>query len=732
MPHEGPQAHSATDATLVYSMLATRMQGMTLEEWMHRQQWVIEESLQRNRLMVAMTASYAAASSSNGATTSADVWATPTTKPARGGGRAAPQSPTFQRSGASASGSLFRVSDADDRDEDMLVSSSSAGRSLRLGSNSQPGTPPPPRLRSKFVEALITDSGFEERIRSMLADFVHPIVESSQKRFVTDAERWMQVHTGNIHHEFHEQMKTLTSEKDAATALIHGRIDAATTAIHDVVANAKSVVHDAVTTVDRLREDVVESSSAVALKIQRLDAFQQEMTKQVNMALDARLSSLRSSLERIGEHQDLLHRRLDDVQTRHIVGDGSGGADVDYIGGHGESLQRKQVTSDGAALEQSVAYLDGMLLAPSAVTPADGEGDHEEPASQYNNRLSDSVLLHDLHNALHRMWGVVTTRGGGATTSSQPQLSHTTLAVGIKDLVCRPVSLFPMQLITAVVSTFLLRHNIFSLRSECARMKLPAHVGSGLEIGWKWLASLSIGVLLRRGLTLFPEDQDPLKVHSELDEDYANDFVLQAYGVPHGTASTASQWRDHRRHSVARSTSATAPSRSVSRSRSPAATPQQPHEHLPAHHNKPQQQQKQHHSDTVRTHNVHPNTQLHEQHYQKRPSLEMLASGAAESLIQDSFDAEYNTHHQQRRPPAAHEQHGTSFYTSLGPTTRDNINVDPRLGMGFYGSSRGHSGQPMGLVSSAARGFDAASGQSSSRGSSRAPSPSVRKKLAFR
>jgi hypothetical protein len=728
MPTDAISSGSLAALSSSNGLLAARLQGNLLEEWMARQHCVVEESLQRNRLMVARATSAVAAASASSA--AADVWASPVSRQEQRSRTVLSPTKTI---GSGASGSLFRI---DDEEDDVLLSSNSAtfGRSQRRGSvsGSAVAPPPPPRLRSKFVEALITDKGFEERIKSMLADFVHPIVESSQKRFVSEAERWMQIHTGNIHHEFHEQMKTLTAEKDTASALIHDRIDAATSKINSVVTEAKSIVSDSVVTVNRLREDVVESSNAITLKLQRLDTFQQEMTRQVNIALDSRLSSLRSSLERIGDHQDLLHRRLDDLQTRHFAP--HAGSDVLFDGmdqERGQDSKQRGVAADGFIMEQAVAYLDGMLLAPSSVAP-DDDGielphrvaqDHhaQDTASSYNNRLSDSVLLHDLHNALHRMWSIVTHRGGGASTATA------VLAVGIKDLVLRPVSLFPMHLVTSVVTAFLLRHNLYSLRSECARMKLPAHVARGLEIGWQWLASLSTGVLLRKSMTLFPSDDDPLHRATELDEDYANDMVLQTYGIPSNQQTTlptihASSGLIHG--------SSVMPSRSASRSRSPAVIPQ------PAPHQN---------SNATATRQYHPHdaSQKHQavsmdrhplQH--SKPSLEMLAfGGATESLHDDGGRFRQDHAHVIQRDSGA----GTSFYTSIGAVSGRGgaALVESIDHSSFYGSGRvasRASGVAAGLVSSGARHQmpDTASACSSSRGSSRAPSPSVRKKLAFR
>jgi hypothetical protein len=287
--------------------------------------------------------------------------------------------------------------------------------------------------------------------------------------------------------------------------------------------------------------------------------------------------------------------------------------------------------------------------------------------------------------------------------------------------------LFPMHLVTSVVSAFLLRHNLYSLRSECARMKLPAHVTRGLEVGWQWLASLSTGVLLRKSMTLFPsDDDDPLHRATELDEDYANDMVLQTYGIPSNQQTTRPT--THASSGLIRGSSVM-PSRSVSRSRSPAVIAQ------------PAQQA----SNATSTRQYHPPeaSQRHQtismDHHSRqhsKPSLEMLAfGGATESPHDDDGRFRHDHAHALQRDSGA----GTSFYTSIGAVSGRGgaALVESIDHSSFYGSSRvasRASGVAAGLVSSGARHQmpDTASACSSSRGSSRAPSPSVRKRLAFR
>lgn len=671
--------------TTTFGSLQNAAYGLALEEWMARQQLALDESTQRSRLLILVLGHRTPVEHSRDA-----VWATPQQKH-RGKG-------LLQSSPQRASGRLFPIDD-EDYDDDEPFSNSTRGRAGRQSAAA------PPRLRSKFVEALLTDRGFEDRIRTLLADFVHPIMESSQKRFVSEAERWMQVHTGNIHHEFHEQMKTLSSEKDAATALLHDRLDNASSSIAGVVSHAKAIVNDSVATVNRLRDDVVESSNAVALKLQRLDTFQQEIMREVSSALDTRLSSLRASLERIGEHQDLLHRRLDDVQTRHLA-PSTCAASMSDNGDAGDSEQRLRRLADGTLLEQSVSYLDGMLLAPSSsnLNPAEHDdiGGTRDPSP--TNRLSDSVLLHDIHDAIHRMWSVVTSRGAGHSRNPQQHL-----AVGIRDLVLRPVSLFPMQLVSSVVSAFLLRHNMYSLRSECSRMKLPPHVSKGLEVGWQWLESLSVGVLLRRSLS--ESDGGAWGMHHTEPDDSEESHSCDAheYELPGKRAVAAKTLPDghgaHQIHGELRGSSVHAPSfRSASGSRSPSV-PHRSARELPF-------------------------------------SLEMLAAGDHDDG-DIGFPGRRASEAQHHNSAAVQrmQQHGTSFYTSASAasarrpqhavgggleTSCGTVVADPFYGQGR--TSRSHAG----LVSSAARQEGGSSMCSSSRSSSRLPSPTVRKKLAFR
>ncbi|CUG82167.1 Hypothetical protein, putative [Bodo saltans] len=332
------------------------------------------------------------------------------------------------------------------------------------------------------------------------------------------------------------------------------------------------------------------------------------------------------------------------------------------------------------------------------------------------------------------MWSLVTHRGNSYHGSRSATSSTAALAVGIKDLVLRPVSLFPMHLVTSVVSAFLLRHNNYSLRSECIRMKLPAHVARGLEVGWQWLLSLSIGVLLRKSMTIFPADDDPLHMATELDEDYANDMVLDAYGIPQQTVAQSKGSASLLHGGRLRSTDA-ALSRSESRSRSPVAVPHVAQMHQ--HHYQPvaSSQRPQAFSLDRNSHHTHHN----------KPSLEMLASGAADTLIDG--DIRQRDHHitsrSQRDSSDAHVMMhggGTSFYTSIGGPmpTRGAALAESIDHSSFYGAGRATSrtGTMSGLVSSTARSHqvhhDSNSVYSSSRGSSRAPSPTVRKKLAFR
>lgn len=343
-------------------------------------------------------------------------------------------------------------------------------------------TGPQPKLRSKFVHALITDDGFTERVKYLLADFVRPILATSQQHFIAEAEKWMHHHTTNLQHEAHENMKRINEAVASSLSSITAREEALHATVERQLAEAHRVAKDHVTVVDRLRSEVLDASDAIHLKLQKMSNWREELFSTMEATIEQRLGSLTSTLERIGDHQDLIQRRLDDVQSKHVMlTDGAlaaCGGNSSATAGDGLSL----AACDGKRLVQAVAYLDGMLLAPSAAADAGG-------GTSASTRLEDSVLLYELRATLAKLWDFFC-HGGNSKTGA--------VGLSLEDLVQRPSNLFSADVITKEVAPFVMRHSAFSLRAECARASLPPYVARGLEGGWLWLTHLCTAAMLRR------------------------------------------------------------------------------------------------------------------------------------------------------------------------------------------------------------------------------------------
>lgn len=374
------------------------------------------------------------------------------------------------------------------------------------------------KLRSQFVSSIIHDDAFTDRLKFLLADFAQPLMEATQKRFIQDAERWMQAHTANLQHESHEFTKEMAAKWGTIQSALEHQRTVSQEQLETMLAEARRTTHDDATTVVRLREEIQNMTSTMALRLAQLDGWRDDLVAQMEDATERRLASLINTFRRIGEQQDVMQRRLDDIQSRQLLQH-----DAHLTATSDNDATGDEVATDGTHMAKALAYLDGLLLAPSTVRAVSGSHElHTANTSSVSSRLEDSVLLVELHAALTKLSQLLTSASAsaaGVVAGTHHHVIHHSgtvvqlLGSTLKDLPLRPVNLFPVDTVVTVIVPLLLRHSMFALRSECARLKLPLSIQRGLEGVWRWMTEVSLGVVWRR--TIREAEQETFNVAEE-------------------------------------------------------------------------------------------------------------------------------------------------------------------------------------------------------------------------